>query len=85
MSRPLVREHRPRGFVLAVPLDGPTAVQEVFVGVVASERKEISGLGHLFDADVAGSFGNQTDVDVACRTLVGVWLNTNECLLQRHI
>lgn len=73
VSRPLVREHRAGGFVLAVPLDGPAAVQEVLVGVVASQRQEIAGLGHLLDADVAGSFGNQANVDVACRALVGVW------------
>lgn len=70
MSRPLVREHRPGGFVLAVPLDGPAAVQEVLVRVVASERKEIAGLGHLLYADVAGSFGNQADVDIACRIIM---------------
>lgn len=72
MSRPLVREHRAGGFVLAVPLDGPAAVQEVLVGVVAPERQEVAGLGHLLDADVAGSFGNQANVDVACGALVGV-------------
>lgn len=80
MSRPFVREHRPSGFVLAIPLDGPTAIQEVFVGVVASKRKEIARLGHLLDADVASSFGNQADVHIACRTSVGVGLNTNRCL-----
>lgn len=73
VSRPLISEHRPGGFVVAVPLDGPAAVQEVLVRVVASQRKEIAGLSHLLDADVAGSFGNQANVDVTCRTSVGVW------------
>lgn len=81
VSCPLVREHRPSGFVLAVPLDGPAAIQEVLERVVASERKEIAWLGHLLDADIAGSFGNQADVDVACRTMVTVQLNTKRCLL----
>lgn len=72
LARPLVGEHCSRGFVLAIPLDGPAAVQEVLVRAVASQRKEIAGLGHLLDADVSSSFGNQADVDVACRTTVGV-------------
>lgn len=62
VSCPLVREHRPSCLVLAIPLDRPAAVQEVLVGVVASKRKEIPSLGHLLNADVAGSLWDQTDV-----------------------
>lgn len=64
MSRPLVCENCPSCLVLAVPLDRPAAVQEVLVRVVASKRKEIPSLGHLLDADVAGSLWDQTDVDI---------------------
>lgn len=68
LPRPLVRKHRPRCFVLSVPLDRPAAVQEVSVWGVASQSQEVSGFSHLLDADVPRSFWDQPDVHVAWRT-----------------
>lgn len=65
MSRPLIGEYCPSCLVLAIPLDRPSAVQEVFVGVVATERQEIPSFSHLLNADVPGSLWDQSNVDIA--------------------
>lgn len=65
VSRPLIGEYCPSCLVLSIPLDRPSPVQEVFVGVVATECQEIPSFSHLLNADVPGSLWDQPNVDVA--------------------
>lgn len=50
--------------VIPVPLDGPAAVQEIFLGVLAPKRQEIAGFCDFFDADLSGSSGDNPNINV---------------------
>lgn len=66
ISHPLVGEGGPSHLVVPIPLDGPAAIQEVFLGVFTSQSQEVLRFSHLLDLDLTCSSRDQANINITC-------------------
>lgn len=55
-----------RHLVVAIPLDGPAAVEEVLIWVLAPKGQEVGSLSHLLNEDLSGSDWDQAYIHIPC-------------------